>query len=301
MDAPTIQHPYDPILRSAARRPELWRIAVQILIALALGALVTPLIYGVVGRIAPELMPVRLGPRGLAIGTTPGGMFVLLAGYGVLLVGSVVLARRLHDRVLRDLTGPAKLMRAQFFVTLKWIAALTVVTMLLPWDSTGATIVENLDLGKWVFWLPFALLGLMIQITAEEMFFRGYLQSQLISSTKSYALGLIASAVLFGLGHFSGTEGGAAAIFPVVWATLFGLMAGDLTARSGTIGPACALHLINNATAMLISPQHDTMSGFGRMVQSVDLSAAYSDPKLLVFQILLLLVTWLTARIAIRR
>lgn len=298
---PPRPHPYDAILRSAARCPELWRIAVQILAALALGALVTPLLYALIGRIAPALMPISFGPNGVVIGATPGGMFVLLAGYGVLLVGSVILARRLHRRSLREITGPANVMRRQFFATLKWIALLSFVTMLLPWDNPESELSENLGLGLWLFWMPFALLGLMIQITAEEVFFRGYLQSQLIASTKSYTLGVLASSVLFGLGHLSGAAEGAAAIFPVVWAILFGLVAGDLTARSGTIGPACALHLMNNATAMLIAPQQDMMSGFGRMVQTLNLTDAYSDPKVIVFQTLLLLATWLTARLAIRR
>lgn len=298
---PPRPHPYDAILRSAARRPELWRIAVQILVALALGALVTPVLYGLIGRMAPTLMPIRFGPNGVVIGAAPGGMFVLLAGYAVLLVGSVVLARRLHNRSLREITGPANVMRRQFFATLKWVALLSFVTMLLPWDSTDSALSENLNLGMWLFWMPFALLGLMIQITAEEVFFRGYLQSQLIASTKSYTLGVLAASVLFGLGHLSGAAEGTAAIFPVVWAMLFGLLAGDLTARSGTIGPACALHLMNNATAMLIAPQQDIMSGFGRMVQTLDLTDAYSDPKVIVFQTLLLLATWLTARLALRR
>ena len=298
---PPRPHPYDAILRSAARCPELWRIAVQILAALALGALVTPLLYALIGRITPALMPISFGPNGVVIGATPGGMFVLLAGYGVLLVGSVILARRLHRRSLREITGPANVMRRQFFATLKWIALLSFVTMLLPWDNPESELSENLGLGLWLFWMPFALLGLMIQITAEEVFFRGYLQSQLIASTKSYTLGVLASSVLFGLGHLSGAAEGAAAIFPVVWAILFGLVAGDLTARSGTIGPACALHLMNNATAMLIAPQQDMMSGFGRMVQTLNLTDAYSDPKVIVFQTLLLLATWLTARLAIRR
>lgn len=298
---PPRPHPYDATLRSAARCPELWRIAVQILAALALGALVTPLLYALIGRMAPALMPISFGPNGVVIGATPGGMFVLLSGYGVLLVGSVILARRLHRRSLREITGPANVMRRQFFATLKWIALLSFVTMLLPWDNPESELSENLGLGLWLFWMPFALLGLMIQITAEEVFFRGYLQSQLIAATKSYTLGVLASSVLFGLGHLSGAAEGAAAIFPVVWAILFGLVAGDLTARSGTIGPACALHLMNNATAMLIAPQQDMMSGFGRMVQTLNLTDAYSDPKVIVFQTLLLLATWLTARLAIRR
>nr|WP_319248953.1 CPBP family intramembrane glutamic endopeptidase [uncultured Celeribacter sp.] len=294
-------HPYDAILRAANRRPQLWRIVVAVLMALAIMAIATPAFYALVRGIAPELTPLQFTTRGIAIGTTPGGLFVILAGFALLLGGTLILARRLHDRGLRDLTGPAPLMRKQFFDTFKWMVGLMLISFLLPWDGADNEIAENLPFGMWLFWLPFAVLGLLIQILAEELFFRGYLQSQLIASTKSYVLGLCAASVLFGMGHINGTAEGLAALFPVIWAMFFGLMAGDLTARAGTIGPACALHLVNNASALLLAPQQDTMSGFGLMKQTSDVSDLYSDPKIMLFEGLLLLISWLAARIAIRR
>lgn len=298
MPQPT--HPYAPIIASAMRRPELWRVGITLLAGLVISVVVTPLFYLVVGRLAPSLMPFQFGANGPMVGTTPGGLFTILAGFALLLVGAIKLAERLHARHLRDLTGPAPVLRAQFFVTLKWIAGFTFLTLLLPWDGPAEP-VANLPGGMWLFWMPFAVLGLMVQVTAEEVFFRGYLQSQIAGATNSYALGLAASAVLFGLLHLSGTNEGIAALFPVLWAIGFGVLAGDLTMRSGTLGPAIALHFMNNFTAMLFAPQQDMMSGFGLFMQTDSPEVLYSDPKALVFQSLLLVVTWLVARLAIRR
>ncbi|WP_460272722.1 lysostaphin resistance A-like protein [Celeribacter sp. ULVN23_4] len=293
-------HPYAPIVASAMRRPELWRLAVAIVAALLISIVVTPLFYLIIGRLAPNLMPFQLGPRGMMVGTTPGGLFVILSGFIILLWGALQLAKRLHARSLREITGPAALMRAQFLVTLKWIIAFTLLSFFLPWDGP-ADPVANLPGGLWLFWLPFAILGLMVQVTAEEVFFRGYLQSQFIGVTRSYPLGVAASAVIFGLAHTSGSAEGIAAIFPVVWAIGFGVLAGDLTMRAGTIGPAIALHFVNNLSAMVLAPQQDMMSGFGLFVQTESAETLYSDPKALIFQSLLLLVSWLVARLAIRR
>lgn len=296
------QHPYTQMLHSATRRPEIWRVFVALVLLLLAGAVVTPLIYGSLALIDPDLAVTHFTLDGdMAIGTTPAALFVLLAGFAVTVLACVLIAKRLHHRSLRDLTGPAPLMRAQFVTTLKWILPLLAVTLLLPWDE-GPTgdILDNLSFERWLFWLPFALLGLIVQITAEELVFRGYLQSQITAATKSHFTGLVGAAILFGLGHITAADS-LASLFPVIWATAFGLVAGDLTARAGTIGPACALHFVNNASAMLIMPQTDTMSGFGLMTRTADLDTLYTDPKVIAFEMLLLLVTWLTARLAIRR
>ncbi|MCA0042280.1 CPBP family intramembrane glutamic endopeptidase [Celeribacter litoreus] len=293
-------HPYAPIIASAMRRPELWRVGVSLLVALGIGALLTPLFFIIVAQIAPNLNPLQFGPRGIAIGTTPGGLFTLLASFFLLLFGTVLMARRLHDRNLRELTGDSRVMRAQFLTTLKWVAAFTFLSLLLPWEAE-VDMVRNLSLPLWLMWLPIALLALLIQVLAEELFFRGYLQSQIAASTGSYSLGLVASSVLFGLAHLDGAAEGMAGLFPVLWAMGFGLLSGDLTMRSGTIGPAIALHLVNNASAILLAAQLDRMSGFALYVQTSDPSALYSDPLVIIMQSLLLFVSWLVARLAIRR
>lgn len=293
-------HPYAPIIASAMRRPELWRAGVAILCGLLAGVILMPLVFALIGVLAPNLAPFQFGDRGLAVGATPGGMFTVFTGFLPLAFGTILIAKWLHARSLRDLTGPGALMRAQFFITLKWIAGFTVLIFFLPWDG-DTEVVANLEPRVWLFWLPFALLGLMLQVTAEELLFRGYLQSQIAGATGSYPLGLVASAVLFGLLHLNGQAEGVAALFPVLWAMAFGILAGDLTMRSGTIGPAVALHLVNNVGPILLSAQQDMMSGFALFVQTEDPSVLLADPTVMVFQALLLLTSWLIARLAIRR
>lgn len=282
------------------RRPELWRVGVMLVGALLITTILTPLFFASIGWLAHNLRPFQMSSDGLTIGATPGGMFVILASFVFLLIGTVLMADRLHNRSLRDLTGPAPLMRAQFRATLKWIALFTVLSILLPWDDAPDPL-ANLSFGMWLFWVPFAVLGLLVQVSAEELFFRGYLQSQIAASTGSYPLGLAAASILFGIAHLNGSASGMAALFPVLWAMGFGAISGDLTMRAGTLGPSIALHLVNNFTAVLLVAQQDSMSGFGLYLQPMPPETLYSDPKVMVMQALLLLVTWLIARLAIRR
>jgi membrane protease YdiL (CAAX protease family) len=150
-------------------------------------------------------------------------------------------------------------------------------------------------------WLPLGLIGLMVQVTAEEVFFRGYLQTQLVAATKSHVKGMVLAAVFFGLGHVSLSVDGLAAFFPVFWAMLFGLLAGDLTARTGNLGPAIAIHFVNNALAMFLAPVEGQLSGFGLWLQAIDLKGVYTDPLIMTVEVLSLLIMWLIARITLKR
>ncbi|MFT6425371.1 MAG: membrane protease YdiL (CAAX protease family) [Celeribacter sp.] len=295
---------YADMVASALRQRAYWRIAVVLGASFLVSALLTPLALGLIGALAPELMAIKRTSSGIEIGTSQGGLFVVLASFALLLGATVIFAKKFAERNLRDITGPAPILRAQFIVTLKWMAGLTAVMILVPSPHpAGDTgdMHENLALALWLAWLPLGLIGLAVQVTAEEMFFRGYLQTQLIGATQSYAKGMVLAALLFGIGHISTEIDGVAALFPIIWATLFGLVAGDLTARSGTIGPAIAVHLVNNMMAMFIAPVGGQLSGFGLWTRDIDLSTAYSDPVLVCFEGLILLITWLTARIALKR
>ncbi len=68
-------------------------------------------------------------------------------------------------------------------------------------------------------------------------------------------------AVVFGLAHYAPAQSGPNAWAVVAAVTLFGLIAGDLTARSGTIGAATGFHLANNTLAILILSTDGAIDG----------------------------------------
>lgn len=292
---------YAKMLTSAGKQTAYWRIAAVLGISFLVTVLVTPICIGLIGGLSPDIRAFSQTETGFEIGTSQGGLFVILASFALLLVATVVLAKRFADRDLRDITGPAPQLRAQFIVTFKWMLGLTVLMILMPSPNLVNEMQGQMQIGAWLMWMPLAMTGLAVQVTAEEMFFRGYLQTQLIAATRSYSKGMVLAALLFGIGHVSTEIEGIAAVFPVIWAVLFGLVAGDLTARSGTLGPAIAVHFINNAMALLIAPPMGQLSGFGLWTRDIDLNTAYSDPWIICFEGLILLITWLTARIALKR
>ncbi|RPE63148.1 hypothetical protein EDD53_2745 [Pacificibacter maritimus] len=296
---------YKDMLSSAYRKPSYGRIAAVVALCFLVTTIATPIFLGLVGKIAPELTPVQVTQGSFEIGVTPGGLFIVLASFALLLLTTILSAKRFADRDLRSLTGPIPQMRLDFILSMKWLVGITVVLLLVPTPhNSGDTPVEliaQMPISIWLAWLPLGLLGLAVQVIAEEVFFRGYLQTQLVAATKSYSKGMVLAALLFGVGHVSMDLTGYAALVPVLWAVLFGLAAGDLTARSGTLGPALALHFTNNMAALFIAPPQGQLSGFGLWTRQIDLNSAYADPITMVFEGLILLITWLTVRIALMR
>ena len=86
----------------------------------------------------------------------------------------------------------------------------------------------------------------------------------------------------------------------VLWSTLFGVAAADLTARSGTLGPAFALHAANNVFAILVTAPAGDLDGLA--LYTVPLDFISGDLPWYVFPIeaVFTFCAWLAARLALR-
>ncbi|MFC6585582.1 CPBP family intramembrane glutamic endopeptidase [Sulfitobacter aestuariivivens] len=194
-------------------------------------------------------------------GNTPGSMLVLLASFGFMTVSVAVTVRLVHRRAARSLLGPPRAAVSQFFRVFWPLCLFSVVLFMLPpWDM-GGDYVPNLSVSLWLVLLPAALLGVLIQVSAEEILFRGYIQQQLAARFRSPLIWGLLPAGLFALGHYAPQTTGENALIIAIWAGLFGVLMADITARAGTLGPAIALHFWNNVSAIVIVGMPDDLGG----------------------------------------
>ena len=282
----------------ARRAPQVWRLA----LGLMLTAAVTIGLGQAIFALASALLPPARAWEFIAeaeTGRRPLGALVFLVSVGALGMGAALAAKLLHRRRARTLFGPLVLAVPQF---LRVAAAVGVLyAVLTPFTPTGGALGPGLALGAWLGLLPLSLTALLIQTGGEEMVFRGYLQQQLAARFDVPALWMGLPSALFALGHYAPGLYGANAGWVALWAFLFGMVAADLTARAGTLGPALALHLVNNAFALLvIAPQGD-LSGLAlyRLPFGPEDEAAIA--ALLPAEFATLGVGWLAARLALRR
>jgi membrane protease YdiL (CAAX protease family) len=233
-------------------------------------------------------------------GTTPRGMFVLLGIFGLLTLSLMLVVNLLHRRQMRTLLGPPGKAALDFLRVSVALSALATLLWLLP-EPTIMAPDPGLPKLRWLALLPLALPLVFLQISAEELAFRGYLQSQLAARFSHPVVWLALPAVIFALLHYDPATAGANAPVYVLSAFVFGLAAADLTARSGTLGPALALHFTNNIGALLITAPQGQSFGLALYIYPFALDDIPARATWLPYDLMVLLCAWLAARLAITR
>ena len=296
---PTAYRAYEGLIAPARATAAPWRLLVGLVVLaglfLALGvgwAYLHGLILGATGA--------GLSLAELQSAGTPRAVLVNLYLFALLILALAGTLGVVHRRRLRSLIGPRGPAAAQFLRALFAVALLYAVMALLP-QPGGLMPRPNTAPALWVRYLPAALLGLLIQVSAEEMVFRGYLQSQLAARFSSPLIWLGGPALLFGLLHHDPASFGPNTWVVIGWAGLFGLIAGDLTARAGTLGPAIALHLINNFAAILLTAPKGSFDGLALYIYPFAADDAAVLWRWMPMDLLMLLCSWLAIRLALRR
>jgi membrane protease YdiL (CAAX protease family) len=235
--------------------------------------------------------------KSLASGSDPLTLLSLLFSFIFWIMAIATVQPIIHKRSFRRMLGITlwdDFRRVCFALIVLYIA----LWVLPPWDSFENT-VSAMTFGHWLSILPLALSGLLIQVAAEEILFRGYLQQQLAARVSSPLVWIGLPSILFGLAHYDPSLGSNTWLF-VCWAVLFGGLMADLTARSGSLGPAIAVHLFNNMFAMLLVSPPDSLSGLALFHFTFPLTDEATVRALLPIDFAVMLVSWLAARLAIR-
>lgn len=266
------------------------------------GAVLVVLLFLPLAFIYAGFMPLLLGigsAQSLSYGGTPLAVVLLLFEFAFLIVALGIVLRLLHQRGIPSLVGPISLAIAQFIRCALYLVPLYLLLLVVPLPESYA-LSANLAFGLWLAWLPLALICVMIQITAEELIFRGYLQSQLAGRFRHPLIWIALPSLLFGLVHYDTAIAGDNAWMLAAWATLFGLAAADLTARSGTLGPALALHFVNNVFAILVTAPSGDLDGLALYTFPLSLDDTALTWTVLPVETLFTICAWLTARLALR-
>ena len=236
----------------------------------------------------------------LQTGTTPVAVLINLFVFGLLVMALAVALRVAHRRSLASLLGPFGPATRHFKRVAVALIILLLVIVFLP---TGNALrpVPNMPFGLWLLFLPVGVLAVLVQTTAEELAFRGYLQSQLAARFNHPVIWMALPSALFALLHLDPSAHGDNTWLVVIWAGCFGLAAADLTARSGTLAPAIALHFVNNLNAILIAAPKGYFDGLALYVYPFSLQDSDNVWAWFPADLLMLGCGWLAARVALRR
>ncbi|CUH86998.1 CAAX amino terminal protease self-immunity [Phaeobacter sp. CECT 5382] len=287
---------HEALVAPARPKPQIWRLLLGVGLIAAVSYALTSVTFLLVLNLAEGAWI-----EGLIDGGNPPAMLVLLASFAFLVLGVALAARWFQQRSLQSVIGPMGLLVRQFRRVFSFLLVLAFAVLLLPPYSLGLPLVPNLEFGHWLGLLPLSLAAVLIQTGAEEIVFRGYLQQALAARFRSPLLWLVAPSLLFGLAHYMPIEAGENAVLICLWAMAFGLLMADLTARAGTLGPAIAVHFFNNIVALLVFASPSSLSGLGLYLLPYEMSDTEHLRPWMLVDCAMMLVSWLVARLAIRR
>ena len=289
--------PYEALIAPARAKASLLR--------LILGLVITALLYMLLVSLSWQVLLSVMGEAWfeqtlqLPGPSSPSQMFVILGSFVFMTAAVSFTVWSLHHHSPLLLIGDFARARAQFLRTMIRLFALATVVAVIT--SNSSTLVQNLPLSQWLGLLPLSLAFLLIQVSAEELVFRGYLQSQLAALGLHRIVWIVIPSVIFGLLHYDPAVMGAAAPWMVLSTTLFGVIAADLTARSGTLGPAIAFHFVWNFYSIIFCGFSDYLGGLALFSYDFSITDEERLISLVPYDAAFLLLAYLTMRIALRR
>ncbi len=226
---------------------------------------------------------------GLAEPNTPGEMIIVLSTFFAML-GAVWLTTLIFRRQgLRHLIGPAPVLR-NFATAVLVMLPLTLIGFGLSLWSGDAIL--NLPLSTWLIWMLPALPLLFIQVSSEELIFRGYLMQELAVRFKSRWIWLLLPSFIFGCLHYDPARMGSNALYIVAITTFFGIITADVTIRTGNLGAAIGLHFMNNLQAMMLISLDGTLNGLSLYVTKTHVSDEAAVRTLLISSVAYVLVIY---------
>jgi membrane protease YdiL (CAAX protease family) len=265
---------FEAFIAPARLRPGFWRLVSGLAVAL-LVALVGAALIILLGLVA-------LGPRWNRFET-----LVALLSFAALTLGVVLAARLFDGRGAATLIGPGGFRPRAFLAGALTAAGFATGVTLLVFVLLGEPMEQRLGIGPWLGLLPFALLAVLIQTSAEEVAFRAYLAQGLAARFRSPLIWLGVPAALFGAMHWSPAFGSNAPLV-VLCAAMIGVILGDVTARTGNLSLAMGLHFGNNLVALLLIAPPAPLDGLALYASSSGPEGIGSDRLTLPLELALL-------------
>jgi len=279
---------FERYIAPARVRPQLWRFGAGVLLATFVAFLTLQIVLGV---LPPDQVNHFTDTK------TPEGALFLLYSFFALILGVWVALWIFQKRGLRSVLGLET--TPCFTVGASVAFALFAVDVFLMPGQVSLT--PNLAPGFWVRLLPLIVVGVLIQTFAEELIFRGYFVQCLAARFRSPWIWALLPSAAFGLGHYDpGLMGDMAWLYALSTA-FFGLVAVDLTARTGNLGAAWGLHFTNNFIAFGVVAAEGDLSGLGLFTTPFNPADAALTEALLWRNLIYILACWAVLRLALSR
>ena len=211
----------------------------------------------------------------------------------------LIIVKLLHKRSYVSLIGAKKKLNLkQFLLAIFVTISISLVSLIIiPFESIlfSQNYLPRIEMSYIKDWLPWvlpALFVIFIQVSAEEVLFRGYLLQQLRARFCSYWIWAIIPSFLFGIAHYDFSTFENNTFIYMLNAFVFGVLASILTVQSNNISYALGMHFINNIIGVLFFGLGDTLSDLSLVKSYFDKTGIYMT-YIILFQTALQIITFL--------
>lgn len=254
----------DEIVGATEERPKLWRWILGtflILISwLILGAILTAVFAGLFGLDLLALAGTDKESLAIVRGYEPWqAASAVLISFLPLLLAPILLHRFLLKRPLRELFTRSKRSFSGEVIAGAAVMSLLLLVIGLPdFLLNNSTYTWSFDGARFLPYLLVAFTLIPIQTTAEEVFYRGWIQQRLENGKRSIWIVSFAGGVLFALPHLGNPEVSGNLLLPILGYGSTGFMLTWVTMRDQSMGLAVGAHAANNILAGLIVSSADS-------------------------------------------
>ncbi|MBS7706395.1 CPBP family intramembrane metalloprotease [Chelatococcus asaccharovorans] len=184
---------------------------------------------------------------------TPGGMFIMLASIGSVWIGVWLALARLQKRRLASVLGADGHITRDHFVR-GTLAALFAgfVAEFAAYVVDPSLAVGDVAFGTWLVWLVPFIIIILIQTSAEEVLFRGYIMQILGARFTSPWIWAGIPSLIFTLLHWDPEATGWMNLALLVNIAAFAAVTVIAVALTGDLGAAMGMHFGTNLFAFLI-------------------------------------------------
>lgn len=290
---------HESFVAPARARPQIWRLLAGLVVAVLVYIVVVVALFAVAWLVSDETGDGLAWAQRQLNPEDPQALLLLLSTFAGMALGAMAAARVMHGRAASTLFGRAARTLHDFVVAMGIVGTILGLSVLIWSFSYDA--VPGLPLNLWLSFLPWALLGLLIQTGAEELLFRGYLQQQLAARFASPAVWLVIPSIIFGLVHYDAASAGSSVWIVVGAAALFGLIAADLTAHTGSIGAAWGFHFANNTLAVLVISTEGSLTGLALYTTPYSIGDTDTLSTLVLVDLTVMALAWFIIRRTLTR
>lgn len=218
----------------------------------------------------------------------------ILISFLPLLVTPILLHRYLLKGTFRGLfTRSARSFSGEVRIGALVMTALLLATGLPDFFLNNADYRWSFDLSKFLPYLLIAIFLIPMQTTAEEVFYRGWIQQRLEKRGRSIWAVSIVGGLLFALPHLANPEVSGPLILPIIGYGSTGFMLTWVTMRDKSMGLAVGAHAANNLVAGLLVSSIDSALPSASLYTTPEVNWA---PAAALSVLLIPLFIWLTGK-----